>query len=145
MIVMSNAVVVDASVWVSWLSRHDANHHASYRWMERYTTTKGILIAPTILLVEVAAAMSRSTGQKVIAKEAIKSLTSMGEMHLVPLDFSMIQTAADGATELQLRAGDATYVAVAYEHGVSLISWDREQLERGKRIITTYSPITYPF
>jgi len=67
---MDIAVVVDASVWVSWLQSQDVNHHASHFWMGRYNTTQGKLVAPTILLVEVAAAVSRRTGQAALARQA---------------------------------------------------------------------------
>jgi predicted nucleic acid-binding protein len=142
---MHIAVVVDASVWVSWLQPQDVNHHASHFWMGRYNITQGKLVAPTILLVEVAAAVSRRTGQAALARQAVNSLTSISEMPLLPLDFTLVQTAVDIATDLQLRAGDAAYVAAAYQLGIPLISWDREHLQRASRIITTYSPITYPF
>ena len=142
---MSTMLVVDASVWVSWLRLSDVNHAASRLWVEQYITKGGILVAPTLLVIEVAAAISRQTGQIVQAKEAVKKLYSLDAMRLVSIDLTLVQTAVDIATDLQLRAGDATYVAVAHQLGISLVSWDKEQLERASKLIATYTPDTYTF
>ncbi len=57
----------------------------------------------------------------------------------------LVQAAVNIALDLQLRAGDAIYIAVAQQLNLPLVSWDNEQLERGGRLITTYSPNNYPF
>ena len=77
---MDEKVVVDASVWVSSLQHQDVNHAASRLWMEKYITQGGLLLAPTVLLIEVAAAISRRTGESTLAREAIKVLTSASSM-----------------------------------------------------------------
>ena len=63
----------------------------------------------------------------------------------MPLDSVLVRSAVDIASDLQLRAGDATYVAVAYKLKIPLVSWDKEQLQRGGNLIATYTPGTYPF
>jgi len=63
----------------------------------------------------------------------------------MPMDFALIRTAINVANDLQLRAGDATYVAVAYQLSIPLISWDKEQLRKASKIVQTYTPDTYPF
>ncbi len=77
-------VVVDASVWVSRLITSDVNYDASHLWMEQYKIAKGLLVAPAILLIEVAAAISRQTGRSDLAKEVVKNLSSLSTMRLVP-------------------------------------------------------------
>ena len=44
---MDTTVVVDASVWVSWLIAYDVNHNASLLWIERYIAAGGFLVAPS--------------------------------------------------------------------------------------------------
>lgn len=66
-------------------------------------------------------------------------------MRLVPVDLALVQTAVDIAINLQLRGADATYVAVAHQPGIPLISWDREQLERASGLIATHTPGTHTF
>jgi predicted nucleic acid-binding protein len=143
---MSNTkVVVDASVWVSRLIPQAVHHSASSGWIERYITTGNLLVAPALLLVEVAASVSRQRGQSALARSIVEDLSDTDELQLVPLDATLLQEAVNTAIDLQLRAGDAFYVAVAHQLGIPLVSWDREQLARASTIITTYSPITYPF
>jgi len=142
---MDVMVVTDASIWVSQLRPQDVNHDASRLWMERYTAAGGLLLAPIYLLIEVAAAISRRTGEPALAKKAIEDLNSTDAMQFVPLDSVLTQAAVNIATNLQLRAGDAIYVAVAQQLNLPLLSWDKEQLERAEKLLTTYTPSTYPF
>ena len=142
---MDVMVVTDASIWVSHLRPQDANHDASRLWIERYTAAGGLLLAPIFLLIEVAAAISRRTAEPALAKKAIEDLNSTDAIQFVPLDSVLTQAAVNIATDLQLRAGDAIYVAVAQQLNLPLLSWDKEQLERAGNLLTTYTPSTYPF
>jgi predicted nucleic acid-binding protein len=142
---MDASVVVDASVWVSWLITQDANHDTSRLWMDRYITAGGLLVAPALALIEVAAAISRQTGQIAQAKQVARDLSSVRAMRFVPLDSVLVWAAVDVAADLKLRAGDTTYVAVAGQLNIPLVSWDKEQLQRAGSLTRTYTPSTYPF
>jgi predicted nucleic acid-binding protein len=142
---MNISVVIDASVLVSWIVSLDANHDASYHWMKRYRAIKGLLVTPSFAIIEVAAAIARQSGQSALAKAAIKDMYSVSTLRIVPLDSILVRSAVDIASDLQLRAGDAPYVAVANKLKIPLVSWDKEQLQRGRDLLTTYTPSTYPF
>ena len=142
---MSVSLVVDASVWVSWLRPIDINHDPSFIWMERYFAKGGFLVAPAFLLVEVAASISRQTGQVMRAREAINQLRAISKIQIIAMDSALVQAAVDVAINLQLRAGDAIYVALAHQLNVPLVSWDKEQLQKASTTITTYTPATYVF
>jgi|SRR5260370_32647593 len=133
------SVVVDASVWVSWLRPSETNHMSSSIWMEQFITRNGLLVSPAMLLIEVAASISRLTGQTLHAKEAITRLNSISRIQISPMDSSLVQIAIDAATDLQLRAGDAIYVALAHQLNIPLVSWDKEQLLKASTIVTTYT------
>ncbi len=142
---MNVSVVIDASVLVSWMVFNDANHDASYSWIKRYRAMRGLLVAPSFALIEVAAAIARQTRQPALAKAAMKDLYSVSTLRIVHLDSILVRSAVEIASDLQLRAGDATYVAVAYKLNIPLVSWDKEQLQRGRAFLTTFTPGTYPF
>lgn len=142
---MDGSVVIDASVIVSWIVSGDANHNDSHMWMKRYRAIRGLLIVPAFAMIEVAAALARQSKEHALAKATVKDLYSLSIMRIVPLDSVLVRSAVDVASDLQLRAGDATYVAVAFKLKVPLVSWDKEQLERGGNLIATYTPGTYPF
>ena len=67
-------MVVDASVVVSRLLPHDAHHEASRRWLARHVAQGGLLIAPALLLPEVAGAIARRTGEPRLASRAILAI-----------------------------------------------------------------------
>lgn len=142
---MNVSVVIDASVLVSWIVSYDANHDASRLWIKLYRAIGGLLVAPAFAMIEVAAAIARQSRQPALAKAAIKDLYSVSTLRIVPLDSISVRSAVDIASDLQLRAGDATYLAVAYKLKIPLVTWDKEQLQRGGNLIVTYTPSTFPF
>jgi predicted nucleic acid-binding protein len=96
-------------------------------------------------LVEVAAAIARRTQQVLLAEQAVQYLTTHRSLRLVTIDTLLINDAIDAAINFRLRAGDATYVALAQQLGIPLISWDNEQLQRAGAVLQTYTPSNYPF
>ncbi len=142
---MNEKVVVDASIWISRVRLQDVNHDASHRWIEQFKNVKGLLVVPSFFLIEVAGAISRLTGQPTLSRETIEDLNSNYGIRIVPLDSKLVESAIDVAADLQLRAGDATYVAVAHQLTLPLVSWDKEQLAKASTIVTTYTPENYPF
>ncbi len=142
---MYASVVLDASVWVSWLRSPDINHEASEIWLDQYIAREGLLVEPALLLIEVAASVSRQTGQAMRAKEAINTLRSISRIQIVPLDSVLVQVAVDATIDLQLRAGDSIYVALAHRLNIPLVSWDKEQLQRARSFIVTFTPDSYVF
>jgi predicted nucleic acid-binding protein len=143
--VIHPAVVVDASVWVSQVSTREVHHIASRDWMIRYLGEGGTLIAPALLPIEVASAIARRTSRLSFAKRVASSLSQRASLTLVALDSTLLETALDRTVDLRLRAGDALYVAVAYERGIPLVSWDNEQLSRSSTLVQTFTPDKYPF
>lgn len=142
---MDAAVVLDASVWVSRLIPHEIHHTTSRLWMERYVAEGGMLVTSAFLQIEVAAAIARQTREPALGKAAVAFLNSMRAMRFVPLDTVLVSAAVDVASDLQLRAGDASYVAVAHQLNIPLVSWDREQVERASNLVATYTPGNYTF
>jgi predicted nucleic acid-binding protein len=65
-------------------------------------------------------------------------------MRIIPLDNTLIHLSVNVAANLQLRAADAIYVAVAQRLDIPLVSWDKEQLRKASSLLTTYTPETYP-
>jgi len=145
---VSTGVVVDASVWVSSMRKEDVNHNVSRLWMKKFVTHGGFMVATTFLYIEVAAAISRQTRDASLAQQAIRDLGAFKashDLHVSTLNSAFIRRATNVAIDLRLRAGDATYVALAYQLNIPLVSWDKEQLERASSLVTTYTPDKYVF
>jgi predicted nucleic acid-binding protein len=59
---------------------------------------------------------------------------------LVPLDGALMDRATDLAASSRLRGADAVYAAVAQQFGTTLITLDRQQLERLPPEVSTVRP-----
>ncbi len=140
-----NTVVVDASVWVSTLMSTDINYASSQVWVDTFTDAGGKITVPALLKIEVAAAVTRRTGQANVAKQSASNLNNLNFVSLIPMNDDLIELALNLAADLGLRAGDALYVAVAHKLGLPLVSWDNQQLQRSSGLITTYTPDSFPF
>ncbi len=133
-------VVVDASVWVSRLVPQDVHHEASRLWFESFTADGGRLVAPILLLPEIAGAISRRTGAPDLAHQAVRQLQRMRTLRLVALDRRLGQAASQLAADLGLRGADATYVAIADQLKIPLLTWDNEHIEKAGKRITVRLP-----
>jgi predicted nucleic acid-binding protein len=135
-------IVVDATVWVSRLVPQDAFHAASRRWLAAHAATGGRLVAPVLLVAEVAGAIARRTGEPRLARRAVETLLHVPALRLVPLDPGLGRAAAELAADLGLRGADACYVAVARELHLPLLTWDEDQRVRAGQVVAAYSPNT---
>jgi predicted nucleic acid-binding protein len=123
----------------------DSNHAASLNWWHIYTAARGVIAAPELLLVEVAAALARQTKQVTFAQQAVSYLHSTSQVQFVPLDMALALDAADLAARSSLRGADAVYVATAHQRALPLVSWDQEQLSRATILADTYTPATFSY
>lgn len=135
-----SAVVIDASVWISNIWSHDANHTAAQNWMEQHLNSGGLLISPVIMAVEIAATVARATQSPVAASQALTQLRLFSQLRLVPLDQILVDDATNIAMNFGLRCADSFYVALAQQLAIPLVTFDQEQLSRPTSIITTIRP-----
>ena len=132
--------VMDASVYIALLNAHEPAHTRSWAWLEKTRGAQESISTPTILLAEVAAAISRGVGDSAFAHRAIQQLVSSELIDLVPVTQGLAERAAYIAARYKIRGCDAVYIALADQIGDSLVTLDRQQLERGGGIITAYEP-----
>jgi predicted nucleic acid-binding protein len=132
--------VVDASVLVSTFIRADAFNARSRLWLDGELQTGSPIIVPAIALAEVAGAVSRRTGDRIEALFALETLRAMPTLAIVGLDEDFASQAAQVAARTGLRGADATYVAVALELNLPLITWDDDQLRCGLAEVQVLRP-----
>lgn len=133
--------VVDASVWVSRLVPEDVHYGTSHRWLGRLVEQGEFIVAPALVLAEVAGAVSRRTGLSETGTQAVSLIQRLPHSRLVPVDAELIRLGTTLAADLCLRGVDALYVALARRLGVPLVTWDREQHERGRDAAVTLTPL----
>ena len=132
--------VVDASVWVSRLAPGDVHHEASRAWLEGELARGALLVSPSLLLAEVAGALSRRTGDPALAASAVRGLLRLSGLRLVSVGPRPGRLAAQLSGGLGLRGSDALYVAVSYHLGLPLVTLDREQQARAGPVVRTQAP-----
>jgi len=133
-------IVIDASVWISFLIKQDVNHVVTRPWLTQILREKSPLAAPVLLLAEIGGAVSRRLKNPDMGEESVKRLLAIPTLHLVSMDHALGLQISQIASRYRLRGADACYVAVAAQLGVPLVSWDQEHIERTRGLITAYSP-----
>lgn len=137
---MSDAIVVDASLWVARLVQGDAFYAVSVGWFARQRATGSLFVAPALLLVEVAAAISRRTGDGELAQRAVDALQALPDLRLVHMDQDVVRAATDVAARLGVRGADAFYIAVAQRLRVPLVTLDKDQAQRAQALVKVVVP-----
>jgi predicted nucleic acid-binding protein len=131
---------VDASVWTSTLVPADAHHAASRAWLRHFLSAGSVVVGPRLLLVEVAGALARRTGEPGDGERAVAHLRRLRSARWVALTNDLVDHAAQLAAMLRLRGADAVYVALADRLGIPLVTWDTEQRTRAAGRISVTTP-----
>jgi predicted nucleic acid-binding protein len=132
--------VVDASVWASYFISVDKWHNLSRDWLRTVIDEEALIIAPTLLLPEVAAAISRRTGRADLATRALSGMGSLRRLELLTVDLDAARSSAQLAGDLRLAGADAVYAWTAHELAVSLVTWDKQLRDRAGSVVNSVSP-----
>ena len=132
--------VIDASVYVSLTNESDRHHGRCVSWLGETLETDESLVAPSLLLVEVTASIRRLTGDGKLAARVGDELQALELVELVPLTLERSKSAAMIAAKTAVRGADAVYLALAKERRETLVTLDRQQLERGGEVATVQRP-----
>ena len=132
--------VIDASVYIALVNAQEREHASSWAWFEQAKVAGEPVVAPLILLAEVAAALSRGMGDPALAHRVVQQLARSEVIELIQITKAMAERAAEIAAEHQIRGCDAVYVALADQSSDTLVTLDRQQLERGAALVTARIP-----
>lgn len=132
--------VIDASVYVALINAKEEHHATSWEWFEGAQASPESIIAPAILLAEVASALSRGVCDSALAHRAVAHIKRAGIIEVTPVTLPIAELAASIAADYHIRGCDAIYVATAKQFGETLITLDRQQLERAVSVVDTRMP-----
>lgn len=132
--------VIDASVYVTLLNAHEQAHTRSWTWFEGAKASQEPIVAPTIILPEVAVAISRGAGDSDMARQVVEQLKGSGVIELHPVTQPLAELAAEIAAGSRIRGCDALYAALAHQIGGELVTLDRQQLERAAGHVKVREP-----
>jgi len=132
--------VIDASVHVAD-ARPQEPHHTEARALLAWMAAENRPVyLPEVVLAEVAAAISRGTGQTDLALRLTAALRRVPCFQFVPVEQTIGDLSAEIAARYQIRGCDAVYAALAQQQGAILITLDRQQRERLPEHIVARSP-----
>lgn len=126
-------IVVDASIAVKWLVEEPDSDRAA-QFLEKY---RGQLIAPDLMLIEVAGALvRRSNSDQAFASDAFEavetwaSVWTTATVHSEPVTPARVLRAAEIALQLVHPIKDCLYLALAVELGAELATCDARFRDR---------------
>jgi len=132
--------VIDASVYIAWINAQEPEHASSWAWLEAARAAREPLVAPVILLAEIAAALSRGMENERLAQQAAEQLEHGGLVELIPVTLALAARAAKIAANHRIRGCDSIYVALAEQRGERLVTLDQQQLQRAAEVVRTLHP-----
>ena len=133
--------VLDASVCVALFNSDEPGHGPSRSWLAQAEENDGDpIVAPVILLAEVASALGRGLGDEELAREVIDLLRTKRLLELFPVTATLAARAAEIAAEQKIRGCDAIYVALARQLDTVLVTFDQQQLERVATVVEVWMP-----
>jgi predicted nucleic acid-binding protein len=138
---MAVLFTVDASVFVNAFNPRELGHADSYRFLEYIKAQAFPIIVPTLLLPEIAAAISRGSRDADLARQFAGAISRLSHLMVVPLDATLAQQSAEVAADYHLRGSDAVCVAVALRFGSTLVTLDQEQLTRVASVLAAQRPV----
>jgi predicted nucleic acid-binding protein len=132
--------VIDTSVYVTLINPNEAAYEATWQWYTSAVRAGEPIVAPAILLAEVAAALSWGVDNRELAHRAVSQLLRSATVELVPVTAALAHRAAAIAADHRIRGCDAIFVALAQQRVDTLVTLDRQQLERGTAVVETQNP-----
>jgi predicted nucleic acid-binding protein len=134
-------IVLDTSVWIGILLRSDFHHLSSRAWYWQWSAMREPIHLPTTCMTEIAGVLGRSGQSSSAVLRVVDSLDRRPEIQLHSLDHALARFSAEVAAVSRLKGADATFVALAATLGFPLITWDRQQGERGRLFCRTMTPV----
>jgi predicted nucleic acid-binding protein len=131
---------LDASIFTRTIDPTEPAHRDCLALLERLHAAATPIVVPTLVLAEVAGAVSRARRDAIRARVVAATLRALPHVTFVALDDELAQQAADLAADHHLRGADAVYVAVARQVNAILVTLDEEQRTRAAPLIPTRSP-----
>lgn len=120
------AAVVDSSVAVKWVMREPGREEA-LRWLDRYESGQLSLIAPSLLLSEVASVLGNRHRRKQLTREEVRQAFQLFEVccPILVEDRRYVPSALELSMAHWIALYDGLYLALAIERGCELITADK--------------------
>ena len=136
-------ITIDSSVFVSAARQGEIGNVESTTFLAWVREFRPRLFLPTLLLAEVATALSRTGSAAGLAQQYALAIGQLPNTVLVALDEGLARQAAALGAQHKLRGADSVFLASAAVFAAELVTLDRQQRERGSPIVQTLSPAEF--
>ena len=136
-------ITIDSSVFVSAARPGEPGNAESTSFLSWVRKLRPRLFLPTLVIAEVAAALSRTGSAAGLAQQYALAIGQLPNSVLVALDEGLARQAAALGAQHKLRGADSVFLASAALFAAELVTLDRQQLERGSAIVPTLSPADF--
>jgi predicted nucleic acid-binding protein len=131
---------IDASVHINALNPDEEGSSESQAFLEQVFRPSWPIFSPTLLVVEVAAAMARIFDDAHRGAAVAQVVRGLPGQIWVLLDEALAREASLLAARCRLRGADAVYAAVTQRYGATLVTRDRQQLDRLRPVLAVLTP-----
>lgn len=123
-------VVIDASVAYKWFSEEQPDFQAAFKIIEEHKLGRETIIAPELLLYELANAWATKTD--LTLQQTTLNLKKLQEtsIELLTLDFTLIQKAVVFSKKYRISVYDAIYAVLAKEKRCNLVTADEKFVKK---------------
>jgi len=131
---------LDASVILSAARGSEIHSERSRTLLEFIRKEEAKVFLPEIIIPEIASGLMRATKSAVFSDKFVTALRAIPNFTFVPVDSLISNLAVRVIRETALRSADAIYVALSWDYGLTLVTLDKEQFNKGKKLITVREP-----
>lgn len=131
---------VDASVLTSAFIETEPHSQRSKEFLSKARDGDIKIFLPEIAVVEVTSGIFRATKREDLALKFLGAVRAASNFNFVAVDQRLANRASGVVTITELRGADAIYVALAMAYGITLITLDRDQLRKAKKLIQVKEP-----
>ena len=131
---------IDASVIVNSLMEKEPYCSQSKAFLNMVQEKSIKTFLPEIVIPEITSGVFRATKDENFAFQFTKNLRLIPNFSFVPIDTKLADLASLVICKTGLKGTDAIYVALAFDYNLELITLDKEQLEKGKKLIKVRRP-----
>lgn len=131
---------VDASVVVSAARGGEPDSERSRTFWHRIAAERTPAFLPELAIAEIGWGLFHTTKRTDFVREFVYSLRAVPNLVFIPVDNRLVNRALEVIIATNLKSADAIYTALAIEYGLTLVTIDRVQLIRSKKVV----PVTLP-
>lgn len=115
--------VIDSCVWISLILKTDINHTTANEWFSNLPTNIQ-LISPSLVLVEVAATLSRANFNQIFIDDVIDLIRE--QTTLAPSFEEYLPSCLEACTKCRIKGADAIFLGTAHFLELKLVTFDKE-------------------